>query len=196
MGEWNGLELDDLVLTGARLTLRPWRAGDAPDVEAIMADAAMHEFLPLPDPYTRADADQFVTELGPAGRRGGTGIGSAVVQTATGRLVGAAELRLPGPRDTFGEIGYWVAVAAQGNGYAAEATRTLTTWAFDMACIESRSGALREMSRRRRQRSPPGSGSKACCGAANSPRMGRRTACCSAGWPAIPARRDAPVRTR
>lgn len=131
MGQWNGIELDDLVLTGERLTLRPWRPGDAADVAAIMADRAMHEFLPLPNPYTRADADRFVTELGHSGRRSGTGIGSAVVETVTGRLVGAAELRLPGPRDVFGDIGYWVAAAAQGNGYAAEATRTLARWAFD-----------------------------------------------------------------
>jgi RimJ/RimL family protein N-acetyltransferase len=131
VSQWSGIELDDLVLTGERLTLRPWRGGDASDVEAIMADPAMHEFLPLPNPYTRADADQFVTELGHGGRRDGTGIGNAVVETATGRLVGAAELRLPKPRETFGEIGYWVAVAAQGNGYAAEASRTLATWAFD-----------------------------------------------------------------
>ncbi len=131
MGQWNGIDLDNLVLIGDRLTLRPWRPGDASDVEAIMADPAMHEFLPLPEPYTRADADQFVTELGHAGRRSGTGIGNAVVETATGRLVGAAELRLPKPRETSGEIGYWVAVAAQGNGYATEATRTQAAWAFE-----------------------------------------------------------------
>ncbi len=87
--------------------------------------------VPMPDPYTRADAVQFVTELGHAGRRSGTGIGNAVVETATGRLVAAAELRLPKPRETISEIGYWVAVTAQGNGYAAEATRTLAAWAFD-----------------------------------------------------------------
>jgi len=69
--------------------------------------------------------------LGHAGRRSGTGIGNAVVEAETGRLVAAAELRLPKPRETMSEIGYWVAVAAQGNGYAAEATRTLAAWAFD-----------------------------------------------------------------
>jgi len=131
VGQWNGIDLDDLVLTTDRLRLRPWRPGDASDVELIMAAPAMHEFLPLPDPYTRADAVQFVTELGHAGRRSGTGIGNAVVEAETGRLVAAAELRLPKPRETMSEIGYWVAVAAQGNGFAAEATRTLAAWAFD-----------------------------------------------------------------
>jgi len=131
VGQWNGVDLDGLVLTGDRLTLRPWHPGDASEVTSIMADPAMHEFLPLPNPYTRADADHFVTELGHAGRRSGTGIGNAVVETATGRLVAAAELRLPKPRETMSEIGYWVAVAARGNGYAAEATRTLAAWAFD-----------------------------------------------------------------
>ncbi len=130
MGEWNGVGLDDLVLTSERLTLRPWRAADAADVEAVMADPAMHRFLPLPNPYTRADAEQFVTDLGMRGRRDGTSAAAAMVETASGRLVGAAELFLPEPRDVAGEIGYWVGGPAQGHGYAAEATRTLADWAF------------------------------------------------------------------
>jgi hypothetical protein len=74
MGEWNGVELDELVLSSERLTLRPWRAADAADVEAVMAEPAMHRFLPLHDPYTRAEADEFVGELGVRGRRAATSL--------------------------------------------------------------------------------------------------------------------------
>lgn len=130
MGEWNGVELDGLVLSSERLTLRPWRAADAVDVEAVMADPAMHRFLPLPNPYTRADADEFVGEVAVHGRRAATGLPCAAAEKGTGRLVGAVELRLPGRRDVAGEVGYWISVSAQGNGYATEATRTLTEWAF------------------------------------------------------------------
>jgi RimJ/RimL family protein N-acetyltransferase len=128
MGEWNGVELDDLELTTDRLTLRPWQRSDGAEVEAIMADPAMHTFLPLPDPYTRADAEQFVTDFGVRGRRDGASIPCAI--DAGGRLVGAVELRLPDPRDVAGEIGYWVGGSARGNGYSAEATRALAGWAF------------------------------------------------------------------
>ncbi len=130
MGTWNGIELDDLVIASERLTFRPWRATDAGEVAAIMTAPAMHEYLPLPDPYTRQDAEQFVTGFGVRGRRDGTAIAGAVVETATGRLAGAAELRLPGRREVSGEIGYWVGVSTQGNGYAAETTRALAGWAF------------------------------------------------------------------
>jgi RimJ/RimL family protein N-acetyltransferase len=127
MGGYDGVELDELVLHGPRLTLRPWRRDDADAVHAIMQDAAMHEFLALPDPYTAEAARRFVTDLGQEGRPDGTGIGCAMVETGSRRLVGSAALRLTDDRDN---IGYWVAPAAQGHGYAAEATRVLADWAF------------------------------------------------------------------
>jgi len=130
MGVWNGVELDDLALASKRLTLRPWRAGDAAAVAAIMAEPAMHGFLPLPEPYTRADAEQFVTDFGVRGRHAGTNIACAVTETDSGRVVGAVELRLPGEREVTGEIGYWIGRPAQGNGYAAEASGAIAEWAF------------------------------------------------------------------
>lgn len=131
MGAYAGVQLDDLVITSARLTLRPWRASDADAVMDAMQDRSMFEFLPLPDPYTRTDADAFVTRYGDEGRADGTGIGSAVVETSTGRLVGSAALRFPAVRgSTAATIGYWVAAAGRGNGYSAEASRVLTHWAF------------------------------------------------------------------
>lgn len=123
----DGVELDDLVLAGPRLTLRPWRREDAGAVHAIMQDRRMHEFLALPDPYTHEAALRFVTDLGHEGRGAGTGIGCAAVETATGQVVGSAALRLADDQDN---IGYWIAPAAQGRGYAAEATRVLADWAF------------------------------------------------------------------
>jgi RimJ/RimL family protein N-acetyltransferase len=126
MGVFADVELDGLVLRGPRLTLRPWTAEDADRVFAIMQDRGMHEFLALPDPYTHEVALKFVTELGDEGRRDGTGIGSAVTETATGRVIGSAALRLTGEKD----VGYWIAGDARGHGYAAEATRTLVEWGF------------------------------------------------------------------
>jgi hypothetical protein len=98
MGAFAGVQLDDLVLTSAHLTLRPWRASDAGAVVEIMRDRSMFEFLALPDPYTRAHADAFVTKYGDEGRATGTGIGSAVIETSTGRLVGSAALHGRGYR--------------------------------------------------------------------------------------------------
>lgn len=126
MGEFRGVELDGLIMHGPRLTLRPWRDSDANRVAQIMQDPSMREFLALPNPYTLSAARRFVTELGDEGRAEGTGIGCALIETATGFLVGSAALRLTGQQD----VGYWIASDFRGHGYAAEATGVLTDWAF------------------------------------------------------------------
>lgn len=130
MGVWNGIELCGLSLADDRLTLRPWRAADAPVVHRAMQDRALHEFLALPDPYTEADAREWVTTLSAAGRGRGTGFASALVETGSGRVVGGADLRLPGAGGPGAEIGYLVYPDARGHGYAAHASRVLAAWAI------------------------------------------------------------------
>lgn len=130
MGEFRGVELSDLVLASERLTLRPWQADDADIVFAAMQDRRMHEFLMLPDPYTRDDARAFATLFGDEGRGDAAGIGCALIEAGSGRLVGSAALRLPGPRKVTAEIGYAIYPVGQGHGYAAEASAALTAWAF------------------------------------------------------------------
>jgi RimJ/RimL family protein N-acetyltransferase len=121
----------ELTLRSSRLTLRPWRPADAAAVfEAASADPWMKQFLPIPDPYTRADADFFVRDLGHDGRYEGTGLGCALVETASGRLVGGAGIRLPTPRHGRCHLGYSVYPWARGHGYAAEAADALARWAF------------------------------------------------------------------
>ena len=130
MGEYRGTELDELVLSSDRLTLRPWQPSDAAAVHEAMQDRSMHEFLILPDPYTAEDAVQFVTEIGTSNRRAGTGLGCALVESATGRLVGSADIRMPAPRREAANIGYVIYRPAGHRGYAAEASRALASWAF------------------------------------------------------------------
>lgn len=125
MAEWSGVELEGLVLHSGRLTLRPWQPEDAFAVRAIMADERMHQHLALPWPYTAEDARRFVTEHAQAGRSAGVRLDCAIAENASGRLVGSASLRLPTAEDAGAEIGYWVAAADWGQGYATEAVRTL-----------------------------------------------------------------------
>jgi RimJ/RimL family protein N-acetyltransferase len=131
MGIWNGIELQSLTLTGDRLTIRPWRPADAQQVYEGAQDPMMKEFLPIPDPYTRADADAFVTVIGPGDPISGIGISGAVIETATGRVVGGANLRLPHAGRAHAEIGYSIYPWGRGHGYAAETARTYARWAFE-----------------------------------------------------------------
>ena len=121
--------MTERVHTG-RLLLRPWQSGDAEDVRRACADPTIQRWLPLPHPYTLADAVHWVTEEGHRARRSGEGLQSAVTERSTGRVVGSCGLRVDtGPRSAA-EIGYWVAPWARGRGYAAEATGGLCAWAF------------------------------------------------------------------
>lgn len=152
---FRGVELADLELTSARLTLRRWQPGDAARVHEVMADRSMFDHLALPDPYTSEIATAFVTGPGHEGRDDGTGLGSAVVERAGGRVVGSAALRLTGGTGSGdAEIGYWTAPDARGHGYASEVTSTLAEWAFglgvrrvallcDVANVASAATALR-----------------------------------------------------
>ena len=130
MGTWNGIELDDVVIIGDQLTLRPWYAEDAPSLVSALADQRMHEFLVLPNPYTSLDAHAWTTDLGWATRRGGTGLGVAVADTETDRVVGSASLLLPTSGAVSAEIGYLIYPSDQGHGYAAELSLMLAAWAF------------------------------------------------------------------
>jgi RimJ/RimL family protein N-acetyltransferase len=128
MGRYRDVELDDIALTGPRLELRRWQAADADRVVEVMRDRSMYEFLALPEPYTREDALEFVTTVGHEGRHDGTGLGCAIVERATGRVVGASALRINEDAD----VGYWIAPDSRGQGYAAEATRLLAQFGFEL----------------------------------------------------------------
>ncbi len=126
MGRFRGIELDDLELVGARLTVRPWRASDVERVHEVLRHRDRFRFLALPDPYTVEAAREFVTGAGVAGRATGTSLDGAVVESDSGRVVGSASLRLGGDSD----IGYWIAQDARGRGYGAEIANLLAAFAF------------------------------------------------------------------
>jgi RimJ/RimL family protein N-acetyltransferase len=126
------VRLDELVLHSERLTLRPWRPGDAAAVRSIMADPRMNRYLRLPDPYTESAAREFVTDLAPGVARAGRGADLAVADIASGRVVGAIGLHLDTAKDwRAAEIGYWMDSACWGRGYAVEATRTVSRFAIE-----------------------------------------------------------------
>lgn len=130
MADWNGIELGGLVLHTGRLTLRPWQPGDAVAVEQLMADERIGRYLPLPRPYTSADAVDFVSDLAVAGRQRGDRIDCAVLENSAGRLVGSASLALPAGGRSDASIGYWLGTEFWGRGYITEAVQALTRFGF------------------------------------------------------------------
>ena len=57
----NTFSMEDLpVLRTPRLLLRPYRSDDVDDVLAYATDPEWGRYLPLPDPYIRRSAEEFV----------------------------------------------------------------------------------------------------------------------------------------
>ncbi len=115
----------EVMLTDGAVTLRPWRPGDAEAVLLACQDPLIARFVPIPQPYTDADARRFVEvrrrEWGADDERS-----FAIVDPATDHLLGAIARHGPvGHRATFG---YWLAPEARGRGVATRALRLVVDW--------------------------------------------------------------------
>ena len=126
----SGVDLTTEVVRTARLVLRPFRPDDAEAVFRACQDPEHRRWMPnLPEPYTRADAVEFVTRAAPRGRAEGRDLHCAV--EADGELVGSCGVHhLQGGTRLGPEIGYWTAPWARGRGHAAEAARAIADWTF------------------------------------------------------------------
>ena len=123
--------LAETELLTERLILRPYQIGDAADVELACNDPLTRRWIPLPDPYDAAVARDWVTDQSHRLAAAGTGVNFAVLTRDGGRLIGGFGLHGIDDRDRQGEIGYWVAPWARGQGYAAESVRRIAQYAFD-----------------------------------------------------------------
>ena len=115
----------ETTLTDGHVTLRPWRPEDAPAVFSACQDPLIARFIPIPQPYTEADAQTFVEirrrDLETQDERS-----FAIVDAATGELLGSITRHGPfGHRATFG---YWLVPQARGRGAATRALRLITDW--------------------------------------------------------------------
>jgi len=124
-------ETEQPTLTTKRLTLRPFIADDAFDVERL---AGMREIadttLNIPHPYPHGGAADWILTHGPAWNEGSNAT-FAIVDNATGRLAGAISLMIK-PEHRRAELGYWIALGCWNRGYATEASRRLIDFGFEV----------------------------------------------------------------
>ena len=126
--------MSDLRLTTRRLRLRSWRDSDRSPFAAMNADPAVCEFLP--GTLTREQSDALVDRFRALEAEHGF-TGWAVEETATGTFVGYVGLVVPRFEPPFAhasepcvEIGWRLARASWGQGYATEAARACLEHAF------------------------------------------------------------------
>jgi RimJ/RimL family protein N-acetyltransferase/nitrite reductase/ring-hydroxylating ferredoxin subunit len=112
------------------VTLRPFRADDAPAVSEACQDPEIGRWIPMiPIPYTEAHARAFIL-MTLQGWHEGTSCEFAVVDAATDRLLGSVGVHV-NPATRRHAIGYWVAAPERGRGVAVRAVRLAARWSFD-----------------------------------------------------------------
>lgn len=119
-------------LLAGRLVLRPFTLADAPVVEPLIDDPEVAAgTLRIPHPYPPGAAAGWIAEHADkwAAARLATW---AITLAADGAILGAMSLRFT-LAHRRAELGYWVARAEWGRGYATEAARATIAWGFDVA---------------------------------------------------------------
>jgi len=116
-------------LTTARLRLRPFEPGDFDTVHAIYADPDVMRWVGHGAHRSPAETRSALRGYADAIAIRGYGF-VAVVERATGDLIGDAGLHPLGGRGPDIEVGYTLARRAWGRGYGSEAARVLVEHAF------------------------------------------------------------------
>jgi RimJ/RimL family protein N-acetyltransferase len=116
-------------LSDGALVLRPWRLDDVPRLTEICGDPEISRWTRVPFPYTEEHARTWIEQTirDWDDRRHAA---FAVIDAASGEVVGAIGLRLFEDYALQGSIGYWVAKEARGRGVATGALRLLSRWAL------------------------------------------------------------------
>lgn len=117
------------VLTGDRVVLRPWVAGDAAFVFASCQDLDIQRWTRVPVPYHPYHAEQFVGVAASAAWLGGGGALFAVTERTDERLVGS--IGVVEFRGQTAEVGYWAAPSGRGRGLMSAGVRLLAQWCLD-----------------------------------------------------------------
>jgi RimJ/RimL family protein N-acetyltransferase len=115
--------------TDGVVALRSPREQDLPAIAAACDDPETARWLPVPVPYTLADARTWALGIVPGEWADGTAASVLVVDAGTDQLLGAVGLTLG--RAAVAEIGYWTAPHARGRGTAVRAARLHTAWGVE-----------------------------------------------------------------
>ncbi len=125
--------MEPVTLTTERLFLRAFAPEDTDETYAACQDPEIQRWTTIPSPYTRVDAENFITRIVPDEWRDDVEYTFAVRPREGGPLLAAASLHHP--RSGTWEVGYWTAKEHRGRGFMTETVLGLARWAFtDLRC--------------------------------------------------------------
>jgi RimJ/RimL family protein N-acetyltransferase len=113
----------------AAIRLEPLSRAHLDGLSALVDDPDVRRFTRIPDRPPTGFTERWL-EGYEEGRREGTRVAFAIVDTADGGFLGFAAVVRIEPEAQTAELGYIVAAPARGRGVASEALRELRDWAF------------------------------------------------------------------
>jgi RimJ/RimL family protein N-acetyltransferase len=131
----------DLRIETERLILRPPAPADADDLARwLVEDDIARWTANIPHPYSRADAEKWIADARHA-MRDVRALAFVIERRDEPGAIGAVGVALDGPGKE-GDIGWWVAIPHQGQGYASEAASRVIELCFAMDVVRLTAGAL------------------------------------------------------
>jgi RimJ/RimL family protein N-acetyltransferase len=130
--------MEPITLSTERLILRVLEERDIDAVHAACQDPEIPRWTPVPSPYRRQHAEDFVRHTSADGWSEDVMYNFGVF-TREGALVSSMGLVRLGSLYTAqhqAELGYWTAKEQRGRGYTVEAARAVIAWAFDDLGVE------------------------------------------------------------
>jgi RimJ/RimL family protein N-acetyltransferase len=113
------------ILESDRLILRPPRPADITGMIVWLGDYAVSKNMSrVPHPYSEEDAEDFVAGIG----RNGAQHVFSILRKQDGLFIGGIGLHQEEPGF---ELGYWLGRPFWGHGFATEAARRVTLFAFE-----------------------------------------------------------------
>lgn len=136
-----------VTLSDGTVALRPWSRQDAWFVAEASADPAIRRYNgtldrmgypapPLSTTGAEAVIDEFTSSWEAFATTGtpGAGVAFAIVDAASGELVGCCGLD-DWSKSDVAQFGYWIGPRARGRGCATRAATLLTRWLFELGAV-------------------------------------------------------------
>ena len=122
---------DPTTIRTERLILRPFSLNDVEDVLAYAADPEFSRFLPIPNPYTIRDAEEYVAKCILRNRDKEHGFAIEL----EGVIVGGIDLLLE-TKILVGSLHYGLSRAHWNKGVMTEAAQAVVNWGFNEFGLE------------------------------------------------------------
>ena len=117
------------ALTDGIVLLRPPTDADIDQITVACQDPRLQQFLPVPRPYERADAEAYVAASRRSWAEGRKAVFAIADPADPARVWGVISMSVAG---SCGNCGYWTVPAMRGRGVARRALALLCEWAFSV----------------------------------------------------------------